>query len=143
MRIALAIALAGCHVSTNGSVVVRMAKPGEVFANDPMFEKFVRTTCRGSGDRARRYYLPVVAFAREQLLQEDEAKQARATLTFAKEVPIHQGFEIVVEPLSEVGRLRVSQKRGEWDAGTNYCLFVLPTRYETTIVVKRVMTWIK
>lgn len=96
------------------------------------------------------YYQPVVAFAREHLLDDEHGEVHESLLVAETDNPrLGDGVNIVVEPRGAIGALRVvwvgppSYAPGKQWAETSYCLHVLQHGTGTTIAVEQTSSMIK
>lgn len=142
----------------DGRVVVRMAGEGEFSGKPPPARTpdgrrlaILILDCNKTGPLKRAYVKPLVAFVHEHLLDDNHGEVHERVVTGAGE-PEHElgdGVNIIVEPRSAVGELRVVwvgppfDAPGERWAETRYCLHVLRRGTSTTIVLKRTSSLIK
>jgi hypothetical protein len=122
-----------------------MAAPGETLA-EPASPQQSRDeplllNCALRGPPVKDYFDPVARFAREHLVRSDEIARrddvrARLVMPGLPEPPERDGYDIIVDPRSEHGELRVRVTRGTWSAQSGYCLYVVRRPEGVTIVVQ-------
>jgi hypothetical protein len=110
----------------------------------------LRLSCDKKGAPVEAYYKPVVAFAREHLLdkEHDEVHES-LVMSDALKPRLSDGVNIVVEPRESVGELRVAQvgppfyAPGKLWTERGYCLHVLRQSGTTTIAIEQAWEMIR
>ena len=130
-------------------VTVRFASKGEFpvrqSVSDVEMLEMLSRDCDRSGPPAPAYYRPIVAFAREHMVDHDE-RRVHESLVGPNTPPpkLHDGTNVIVDPRGALGELRIVAvgppfyAPGEQWAEGRYCLHVLKQGTVTTIAVEEI-----